>query len=98
VAEIKWWAWLSVGLVVTVVSAMMGGPLWLFMWVGIFFIIVGAITITYKVILSPDESPREKQLVRQQMMQQPVQMTCPNCRRSLHPVDVFCRYCGVRLR
>lgn len=94
--EISWWLWLGIGLFVSVTSAVMGGPLWLFMWVGILFVIFGIGKLVIKVVLSPKEEKRATQAPAP--VDRPQGFYCPRCRVSIHPTDVFCRYCGTRLR
>lgn len=98
-AEIKWWVWLGIGLVVTVTSAVIGGALWLFMWVGLLFVIVGAGKLVFKVVFAPKETRADKQAMQMpQAHQQPQAYYCPRCRITVQPSDYFCRYCGSRLR
>lgn len=101
-AEIPWWAWLGVGLFVSITSAF-SDKLTLFAWVGLAFVAVGIGKITFLFILKPKESKAEQKAMHMPYPQQWQQQTppssfCPQCRSSVQPVDYFCKFCGRRLR
>jgi uncharacterized membrane protein YuzA (DUF378 family) len=101
-AEIPWWAWLGVGLFVAITSAVMGGKISIFAWVGLIFIVVGIAKVVYLFVLHPKESKADQQAMhmRQPQLapQAPSVLYCPRCRITVQPTDHFCRYCGWRLR
>ena len=99
-AEIAWWAWLGVGLFVAVSSALTGGKVSLFAWVGLLFIVIGIGKVVYLFVMRPKETSKEQNLVHPQHMPRaaPQASYCPRCRITVQPGDYFCRYCGTRLR
>ncbi len=99
-AEIPWWAWLGVGLFVAISAAFTGGKVSLFAWVGIVFIVIGIAKVVYLFVLKPKETKQEQKIVHpsHRIIQQPQAFYCPRCRITINPADVFCRYCGARLR
>lgn len=96
-AEIPWWAWIGVGLFVAVSAGIMGGRVSLFAWVGLLFIAIGIGKIVYLFVLKPRESEKEKNVVHQHPVLPPARF-CPRCRVAVQVSDIFCRYCGWRLR
>ncbi len=101
-AELAWWAWLGVGLFVAITSAVMGGKVALFAWVGLIFIVVGIAKIVYLFVLKPKETKAEQHSMHmpnpQLPPQQPSALYCQRCRVTVQITDHFCRYCGWRLR
>ena len=95
-AEIPWWAWIGVGLFVSVSSAYMGGKVSWFAWVGLLFIAFGIAKVVYLFVMRPRESKKEQQVIL------PVyhvpHSICPRCRITVQPTDFFCKYCGWKLR
>jgi hypothetical protein len=101
-AEIPWWVWLGIGLFVSVSSAISGGKLSIFAWVGLVFIVIGIGKVVYLFVLKPRESEAEHRAMRMPNPQLPPQppssLFCPRCRVTVQQTDFFCRYCGWRLR
>lgn len=101
-AEIPWWAWLGVGLFVSISSVYGGGKLTLFAWVGLLFIAIGIGKITFLFVLKPRETKAEQKNMHMpyptQWQQAPQGLYCPTCRVTVQSTDFFCRYCGRRLR
>ena len=101
-AEIPWWVWLGVGLFVSIVSALMGGKVTIFIWIGLIFIIVGIAKVVYLFVLRPKEAKSEQKAMHMRHPQLPPQppsaLYCPRCRITVQTTDRFCRYCGQRLR
>ncbi|PIN75155.1 hypothetical protein COV18_04350 [Candidatus Woesearchaeota archaeon CG10_big_fil_rev_8_21_14_0_10_37_12] len=96
-ADLPWWSWISVGLFVSVSSAFFSGPVTLFVWVGIIFVVVGIAKLVMLFVLTPKKkTQKEKKPVQQQRHQQHVRY-CNTCRSMTHPQDRFCRFCGVKL-
>ncbi len=97
-AEIAWWVWLGVGLLVALTSVFSGGKLTLFAWVGLVFIVIGIAKVVSLFVLTP----KEEKKVQQQRIPTPYQpqpaFYCPVCRFTVMPNDRFCKYCGARLR
>lgn len=93
-AEISWWAWLGVGLFVTIFSISAGGQLKLFAWIGVIFLVTGIAKLTYLVMLHPKQ---EKSPSSPKRYERP-QPVCRRCFARVHQNDRFCRYCGLRLR
>lgn len=90
-AEIAWWAWLGVGLFVSVTSAVVGGKTGLFLWVGLLFVVVGMGKVVFLFVLKERETKAEKTVTQHEHV-------CPYCRGSIKVSDRFCRSCGTRLR
>jgi len=104
VADIPWWAWIGVGLFVAIASAVSGGALSLFAWVGLIFIAIGIGKIVYLFVIKPRESKEEEAAVQMptapavQQYETPKVTHCPQCKVTIQPTDHFCRYCGTQLR
>ena len=99
-AEIPWWAWLGVGLFVSISAAFTGGQVSLFAWVGLAFVAFGIGKVVLLFVLKPRETKQEQQAMHmpQYPMHQARALYCPQCRITVQPNDSFCKYCGRRLR
>jgi len=101
-AEIPWWAWIGIGLFVSVSSAISGGKVKIFAWVGLLFVAVGIAKVVYLFVLKPRESEAEKHAMHMPQpilpAQPPSSYYCPRCRITVQPTDFYCKYCGQRLR
>ena len=95
-AEIYWWAWLATGLFITITSAIVGGTVQLFVWIGLLFIIIGIAKVVLLLVLRPKETKIERKAMH--MPVHHAKAACPRCRVSIERTDYFCRYCGTRLR
>jgi flagellar motor component MotA len=96
-AAIPWWGWLIVGLFVSISSAISGGALRFFVWIGLIFIIVGVGKLVMVFVTNPKETKKEQQVMHAPQPHQR-EKHCTRCRLTVLPTDNFCRYCGTRLR
>ncbi len=86
-AEIPWWAWLAVGLFVTVASAVSLKKPLIFILVGFVFVITGIAKVVMLFVLTP-----------RRLSSHPVGASaCPVCRAALQKNAVYCHYCGTKL-
>jgi Zn finger protein HypA/HybF involved in hydrogenase expression len=96
-AKIHWLAWLTIGGVVTYVSAQIGESFVLFFYVGLIFLAIGTFSALIAFITRKKATKAEKAQVQAQV--RPVQRyVCPHCRHPVTLQDQFCSQCGTRLR
>jgi uncharacterized paraquat-inducible protein A len=96
---LPWWTWLSVGLLVAVMSSVVGGKLELFVWVGVLFILIGIAKLVIAYVFRQKEAKQEHTQHQYQTPQQTHQaFYCPRCRSTVRTHDFFCSRCGTRLR
>ncbi len=93
-AKIPWWLWLGVGAVIFIVSSRTGEKMQVFLYIGMFFIIVGVFKMIVAFILGA-----QKQRARVEAKEiRTHQFTCPRCNSSIASDFGFCPHCGTRLR
>jgi len=97
-AEIPWWVWIGVGLFVTIASAVVGGRMYFFIWIGLIFMIVGIVKAVFLFVFRERETKQEQKTMQAPAMHMPRQTHCPRCRVATTLHDNFCRYCGQKLR
>jgi len=97
---IPWWVWLGIGLFVTITSAVVGGTVKVFIWVGLIFLIVGLTKVVILFVMRPRETKADQKAMQmpQPQYQAPKVSYCSNCRVAVQSFDNFCRNCGTRLR
>jgi uncharacterized paraquat-inducible protein A len=94
-AKIPWYLWLGVGAIMFFVSQYVATNLEIFVYVGMFFIIVGIFKLLVAFIVggkSQKKVEKEAQEIRQQ------QFMCPRCRNIVASTYTFCPHCATRLR
>ncbi len=93
-AKIPWWIWIGVGAVMYYISQRVGGKMSLFMYAGLFFIVVGI----FKLLVAFIIGGRAKTAVKESHEIRSQQYTCPRCRFAIATTHRFCPHCGTRLR
>jgi Flp pilus assembly protein protease CpaA len=102
-AGISPWAWLGIGGLLTVVSLWLGGKLTVFLYIGLFFLAVGAAKAVIWYVTRPKETPAEQAAVRQQVAQ-PAQrvaaqyVNCPRCGLLTYSQANYCHNCGTPIK
>jgi hypothetical protein len=100
-AAIPSWLWLAIGLIVSVTSWY--ADMTLFFWLGCAFVVVGVAKIVIGFMLGKTETKAEKKVVQRlapvQGQRHPAHQyyRCP-CGNPVKVSDIFCSYCGRRLR
>lgn len=101
-AAIPSWLWLAVGLVVSV-TAWYTEMSAFFFWIGCAFVVFGVAKLVIGFMLGPKETKQEKKVVQRlapaqgQMHPAHQYYRCP-CGNPVKVSDIFCSYCGRRLR
>ncbi len=95
-AKIPAWIWLATGTAITLTSWY--ADLNLFFWIGLAFLVFGIARLVTGYMLGGKETKMEKKTVQQVMPRQHHQYyRCP-CGNPVRTTDIFCSYCGRRLR
>jgi hypothetical protein len=93
-AKIPWYVWIIVGAGIFFISARIGERLDVFLYVGMFLIIVGVFKALVAFILGGKARKAESE-ARELRTQQ---FSCPRCRAIVASTYEFCPHCGSRLR
>jgi len=93
-AKIPWWLWVAVGGGMFLISANVGERLDFFLYVGMFFIVVGVFKMLVAFILG--KKGRKAEAAAEEIKTH--QFSCPRCRSLIAESYYFCPYCGTRLR
>lgn len=93
-AKIPWYLWIIVGVGMFIIVTRIGEQLDIFIYVAMFFIIVGIFKMIVWLILGgkTKKALLESAEIRQQ------QFTCPRCMAVIASTYEFCPHCGTRLR
>ncbi len=96
-AKIPSWIWLATGIAITLTSWY--ADLTLFFWVGLAFVVFGIAKIMAGYMLGGKETKIEKKIVHEMAPHRTAYKyyRCP-CGNPVRVTDIFCSYCGRRLR
>lgn len=100
-AQIPSWLWLSAGIIVTVGSYYVQGPVTLFFYLGLLFILIGvAKLLTWFMTGKKSIKTGRAHTLAPQPKAQPIQQRYKKCvcGRFVRSTDSFCWGCGRRLR
>jgi len=95
-AAIPSWAWLAIGLVISLTSWYV--EMTLFFWLGLVFIVIGIMKLAAGFMLGEKETKQEKKTVHNLSPQHTHQYYRCACGNPVRVNDIFCSYCGRRLR
>jgi hypothetical protein len=93
-AKIPWYLWIIVGAVMFGISYRIGESMNIFLYIGMFFIVIGIFKMLVAFILGG--KGRKAVKVSQEIRAQ--QFTCPRCKTVIASTYQFCPHCGTRLR
>ena len=93
-AKIPWYVWIIVGGGMFLVSARIGDRMDVFLYIGMFVVMVGIFKLLVSFILGgkTKKALLESSEIRQQ------QFACPRCKSIIASTYEFCPHCGIRLR
>ena len=93
-AKIPWYLWLGVGAIMFFVSQYSEANLEIFVYIGMFFIVIGIFKLLIAFIVGGRGKKAEKEAeeIRHQ------QFMCPRCRNVVASTYTFCPHCGTRMR
>ena len=89
-------AWLVTGIIVTLVSWMVGAQLQVFFYLGLAFFTYGLFRVLLIVMTRTKEDRETIKDIKRHEKQ--VRTICFFCKKDVHEGDAFCRHCGARLR
>lgn len=89
-------AWLSIGVLISIVSVWLGGKLFIFLYAGLFFIVVGAFKALTWYITRDKESPAERAATERQVPQtvHSQYTRCGRCGLLTYASANYCHRCG----
>jgi len=90
--EFPWWLWIAVGIPVLIVSGI--AKLYLFIAIGLAFIIIGISKLVYEFILAPRKVEQQAKAVEHRRRNV---RYCPRCHVTLKPGVSACQVCGMKL-